>query len=256
MKVIVTKNYEDMSRIGAEEIVKVVNEKPNCILGLATGSTPEGMYRNLIKFNKDGKVDFSKVTSFNLDEYRGLPGTHDQSYRYYMNTKLFNHINIKPENTHVPNGVAENIEEECKNYDAEIAKMGGIDFQVLGIGNNGHIGFNEPSDFLYTGTHLTHLTEDTIEANSRFFSNIEEVPKEAITMGLNGIMKAKTILLLANGKQKAEIISKLVDGKVDTMVPASILQVHPNVIVIVDEEAASLIKTNKLNVVQTSYTII
>lgn len=242
MRIIVEKNYEAMSKRAAEEIAKVVNDKPNCVLGLATGSTPEGLYKELISLNKEEKVDFSKVTSVNLDEYVGLPGEHSQSYRYFMNTNLFNHINIDKSRTFVPNGLAQDIEEECKRYDERINELGGIDIQLLGIGNNGHIGFNEPSEFLYMGTHLTGLAESTIEANSRFFDSMDEVPKKAITMGLGGIMKAKKILLIANGEKKAEIIAKLVEGKISTQVPASILQVHHDVTIIVDEAAASLIK--------------
>lgn len=242
MRIIVEKNYEAMSKRAAEEIAKVVNNKPNCVLGLATGSTPEGLYKELISLNKEEKVDFSKVTSVNLDEYVGLSGEHPQSYRYFMNTNLFNHINIDKSRTFVPNGLAKDIEEECKRYDERINELGGIDIQLLGIGNNGHIGFNEPSEFLYMGTHLTGLAESTIEANSRFFDSMDEVPKKAITMGLGGIMKAKKILLIANGEKKAEIIAKLVEGKISTQIPASILQVHHDVTIIVDEAAASLIK--------------
>lgn len=244
MKIVIAKNYEEMSELAAKEIAELVNEKPNCILGLATGSTPEGMYRKLVSMNQNNEVDFSKVTTFNLDEYAGLNGEHSQSYRYFMNDKLFNHINIDKTKTFVPNGIAENYDEECRSYDQRISEFGGIDLQVLGIGNNGHIGFNEPSEFLYMGTHVTPLTQETIEANSRFFNSIEEVPTKAVTMGLGGIMKAKKILLVANGEKKAEIISKLVEGKISTMVPASILQVHSNVVVIIDEAAASLLKKN------------
>lgn len=244
MKIIVAKNYEEMSELAAKEIAELVNKKPNCVLGLATGSTPEGMYKQLVDMYQNNKIDFSKVTTFNLDEYVGLNREHSQSYRYFMNEKLFNHVNIDKARTFVPNGMAENFEEECRSYDQRANEFGGIDIQVLGIGNNGHIGFNEPSEFLHMGTHLTPLTQETIEANSRFFNSIDEVPTEAVTMGLGGIMKAKKILLVANGEKKAEIISKLVDGKISTMVPASILQVHNNVVVIIDEAAAHLLKKN------------
>ncbi len=242
MKIIVEKNYEEMSKRAALEMVNIINEKPNCVLGLATGSTPEGLYKELIKLNKEGKVDFSKATTINLDEYVGLSGEHSQSYRYFMNDRLFNHINVDKSRTFVPNGLAENIELECKNYDERIAKLGGIDIQLLGIGNNGHIGFNEPADYLSMDTHLTDLAKSTIEANSRFFDNIDEVPKKAITMGLGGIMRARKILLIASGASKAEIIAKIAEGKITTQVPASILQVHHDVTIIVDEEAGALIR--------------
>jgi glucosamine-6-phosphate deaminase len=249
MRVIVAKNYDELSDLAARQIGELVNEKPAAVLGLATGSTPEGMYKRLVELYNEGIVDFSKTLSFNLDEYKGLKGEHPQSYRYFMNTNLFNYINIDKSNTYVPDGTAENIEEECLSYDERITAAGGIDLQVLGIGNNGHIGFNEPSDFLYMGTHLTDLTEDTINANSRFFDSKDEVPTQAITMGLGGIMKAKRIMLLASGEKKAPIISKLVDGKISTKIPASILQVHPDVIVIVDEAAASLLKKNSIELI-------
>ncbi|WP_027633504.1 glucosamine-6-phosphate deaminase [Clostridium hydrogeniformans] len=242
MRIIIEKDYEAMSKKSAEILAEVVNEKPEAVLGLATGGTPVSMYRNLIDMNKEGKIDFSKVTSVNLDEYKGLSGDHDQSYRYFMNNNLFNHINIDKKNTYVPNGLAEDIEKECSEYDKRIENLGGIDLQLLGIGNNGHIGFNEPDDFLHMSTHLTGLTEGTIEANARFFDKKEDVPTEAITMGLGGIMKAKKILLIASGENKAEIISKLVEGKITTQVPATLLQVHPNVTIVVDEAAASLLK--------------
>lgn len=249
MKVIIANNYDEVSKIAANEIVDLVNSKPDCILGLATGSTPIGMYKELINYNKDKHVDFSKVKTFNLDEYLGLQGNHPESYRYFMDNNLFNHININKANTYVPSGISEDVQKECIDYDRKISEAGGIDLQVLGIGNNGHIGFNEPSTSLNIGTHVTELTQSTIEANSRFFSNINEVPTKAITMGLGSIMKSKSILLLANGISKADIISKLVDGKIDTLVPASLLQVHQNVTVIVDKLAGAFImkKTTPYN---------
>lgn len=241
MKVIIAENYEDVSRISAEIIAELVNSKPDCILGLATGSTPIGTYQKLIEYNKKKEVDFSKVTTFNLDEYLGLNGNHPQSYRYFMDNNLFNHININKARTFVPNGVAADIQRECEEYDMHIKEAGGIDLQVLGIGNNGHIGFNEPSDSLNIGTHVTELTPNTIEVNSRFFNNIDEVPTKAITMGLGSIMKSKHILLLASGSAKADIIAKLIDGKIDTLIPASLLQVHQNVTVVVDKAAGALL---------------
>lgn len=250
MKVIIANNYNEMSKIAAQEIARLLYVKPNAVLGLATGSTPEGVYKELVQLNKENKVDFSKVVSFNLDEYRGLSGDHPQSYRYFMDKNLFDHVNIDKKNTHVPNGVAEDIEKECREYDEAIEEAGGIDLQLLGIGTNGHIGFNEPSDYLNLNTHLTSLTKETINANSRFFDSIEEVPTEAITMGLGSIMKAKKIILLASGEKKAEIIAKLVEDKISTRVPASILQVHTDVIVIVDKEAASLLKHSSNNEIE------
>ncbi|WP_163194321.1 glucosamine-6-phosphate deaminase [Clostridium thermarum] len=249
MKVIIAKNYAEMSKAAADIIRDLVNSKPNTVLGLATGSTPIGMYKQLIEYYREKSVDFSQVATFNLDEYLGLPGTHPQSYRYFMDNNFFNHINIKKHNTHVPSGIAQDIEAECLSYDKAIAEEGGIDLQVLGIGNNGHIGFNEPSDTLHVNTHVTRLKQDTIMANSRFFNSIEEVPTSAVTMGIGGIMKARQILLLASGPAKAEIISKLVNGKINTHIPASLIQVHPNVTVIIDEEAASLLlkKTNQID---------
>lgn len=252
MRIIIAKNYEQMGKLGAEEIIKLVNHKKDCVLGLATGSTPVGMYKELIKANQNNEVDFSQVTTVNLDEYRKLSGDNDQSYRYFMDNNLFNHINIDKNKTFVPNGMAEDMDAECRSYDERIQRLGGIDLQVLGIGHNGHIGFNEPSDYLNMGTHLTDLKQETIEANSRFFKTIEDVPTQAITMGLGGIMKAKKILLLASGKEKAEIISKLVDGKISTTVPASILQVHNNVVVIVDEAAGSLLQKINFELVGTA----
>lgn len=242
MRIIITKDYEAMSRMGAKEIVDLVRKNSHCILGLATGSTPMGMYKQLVQYNKEGLVDFSHVSTVNLDEYRGLGQEDPQSYRYFMNKNLFAHINICLENTFIPNGMAQAMEEECRSYDRRVAQLGGIDLQVLGIGHNGHIGFNEPSEYLSMGTHLTNLKKETIEANARFFSSMEEVPTQAITMGLGGIMKAKRILLLASGEEKADIVSRLAEGKISTELPASILQVHQDVLVIVDEKAGALLR--------------
>lgn len=232
MKVIYTKSYAELSEKAAELIAAQVQEKAESVLGLATGSTPIGTYDKLIEMNKAGKVDFSKVTSINLDEYVGLTGDHDQSYRYFMNDKLFNHVNINKENTNVPNGVAEDIDAECKRYDALIEEKGGIDLQLLGIGHNGHIGFNEPCDIFEKNTHKVQLGESTIQANARFFGSMDEVPKEAVTMGIQAIMLAKKVLLIANGPDKKDIIEKAVNGPVTPQVPASILQFHPDVTVI------------------------
>lgn len=241
MKVIVTKNYDELSKVAANEMAMVVKNNPKAILGLATGGSPIGMYKELIRMNKEGEIDFSKVTTVNLDEYVGLSGDHPQSYRYFMNENLFNHINIDKKNTYVPNGLAKNIEEECKNYDNKIENLGGTDVQLLGIGNNGHIAFNEPDEDLVSGTHLTNLTQDTIQANARFFDSIYEVPKTALTMGLGGIMKSKKIIVIASGESKAEAVKAMVNGKISTKMPASMLQMHRDVVVIVDEAAAKLL---------------
>ena len=242
MKLIITKNYEELSKIAAEEFAKVVIEKPTAVLGLATGGSPIGMYKELIAKCENKELDFSKCTSINLDEYIGLNPEHEQSYRNFMNTNLFNHINIDKAKTFVPNGLAENLEEECKNYDKKIEELGGIDVQLLGIGNNGHIAFNEPGDELSAGTHIISLTDSTIEANARFFDSIDEVPRKALTMGLGGIMKAKKIILIASGEGKAEAIKGLLSGKITTDNPATMLQMHRDVVVVVDESAAKLIK--------------
>lgn len=241
MKIIITKNYEELSKVAANEMAETIKSNPKAILGLATGGSPIGMYKELIRMNKEGEIDFSTITTVNLDEYIGLSGEHTQSYRYFMNDNLFNHINIDKKNTYVPNGLAENVEEECKNYDAKIADLGGTDVQLLGIGNNGHIAFNEPNQELVAGTHLTGLTEDTIKANARFFDSIDEVPKTALTMGLGGIMKSKKIIVIASGEGKAEAVKAMVNGKISTNMPASMLQMHRDVVVIIDEAAAKLL---------------
>ena len=200
MKVIVEKNYEDMSKTAANIMKKEIEKDPNIVLGLATGSTPEGMYKELIRLHKQEGLDFSNVTTFNLDEYVGIDEGHPNSYHYFMKYILFNHINISLENTYVPNGKTENLENYCKQYDKLIEEKGGIDLQILGIGKNGHIAFNEPDEELSVGTSIVNLTESTIEANSRFFDSIDEVPKTAITMGIGSIMKAKNIILLEIGR--------------------------------------------------------
>lgn len=238
MKVIVEKNYEELSKTAANIIKDEIAKKPNLVLGLATGSTPEGMYRELIRLHKEEGLDFSQVTTFNLDEYVGIDKDHPNSYHYYMKTTLFDHINIDPNNTFIPDGKAENPEKYCKEYDRLIEEKGGIDLQVLGIGENGHIAFNEPDEALNVGTSVVNLTESTIQANSRFFDSIDQVPKTAMTMGIGSIMKAKKIILLANGKKKANAIKELLkQDKITTKLPASILLLHPDVTVIVDEEA-------------------
>lgn len=250
MKVIITVNYEEMSKKAAEIVKKQIKEKPNTVLGLATGSTPLGMYKHLIEMYKRGEIDFSNVITFNLDEYIGLSPDHPQSYHYFMFHNFFNHINIKKENVHIPNGIAEDLEEECRKYEEEIEKAGGIDLQILGIGINGHIGFNEPDESIETKTHVVTLTEKTINANKRFFKSAEEVPRKAITMGLGSIMKAKKIVLLASGKNKAEAIKETIKGQLTTKVPATVLALHPDVIIIIDKEAASLIPDEDLKEIE------
>lgn len=242
MKLIVVDNYEKLSKVAAYEFAKIIKEKPDAVLGLATGGSPVGMYKELIRMYENKELDFSKVTTVNLDEYIGLNPEHEQSYRNFMNKNLFNHINVNMEKTFIPNGLAKDLEFECKEYDKKIMELGGIDIQLLGVGNNGHIAFNEPDDELYSETHIISLTKNTIKANARFFDNIDDVPKQAITMGVGGIMKAKKIILIASGASKAEAIKGLLSGKVTTENPASMLQMHRDVIVIVDKEAAKLIK--------------
>ena len=239
MKFIVTENYDAMSRKAAAILAAKVVEKPDCVLGLATGSTPIGTYKNLIQWYENGDLDFSQVKSVNLDEYVGLAPTHDQSYRYFMNTNLFDHINIDPANTNVPNGLAEDPEAACAQYDEIIRSMNGVDIQVLGMGHNGHIAFNEPADHFPMGTHVVDLQESTINANARFFASADEVPRKAMTMGIGSIMAAKQILVVVNGEAKADIVKAAFTGPVTPMVPASILQLHPNVIVVGDKAAMS-----------------
>ncbi len=228
MKIIITKDYEDMSRKAANIISAQVISKPNCVLGLATGSSPIGTYKQLIEWYNKGDLDFSEVTSVNLDEYVGLEVTNDQSYRYFMDNNLFNHINIDKNKTNVPNGLADDSEKECERYDNLIDSLGGIDLQLLGIGHNGHIGFNEPDSAFAVGTHTVELNQMTRDANARFFASIDEVPTHAITMGIKAIMQAKKVLLIASGDDKKEILKKAFFGPVTPEVPASILQLHPD----------------------------
>lgn len=241
MKVIVTKDYTQMCKLASRIFAAQITLKPESVLGLATGSTPVGMYNELVEMYKEGRVDFSKVRTVNLDEYAGLDGSNDQSYRYFMNHNLFDHINIDKDNTNVPNGVAEDLQAECERYEQVVADMGGVDIQLLGIGNNGHIAFNEPCEEFPEKTHIVDLTQNTIEANARFFSSMDEVPKKALTMGIGTIMKAKKIVLLANGAKKAQTIYDTVYGPITPKVPASILRLHPDVTIFADEEAAALL---------------
>jgi len=242
MNFIIAKDYDAMGRAAATIVAAKVLTKPNAVLGLATGSTPISLYKELVALYKKGELDFSNIKSFNLDEYVGLPPTNDQSYIYFMKDNLFDHINIKKENYHVPNGNSSNLEDEAKHYEKMIKDAGGIDIQVLGIGPNGHIGFNEPDTKFEKVTHETGLTESTIEANKRFFNKKEDVPTKAITMGIKTIMMAKSIIILATGKGKADIVKSAFFGDIVPSVPASILQLHHNVTVIVDTEAGEKIK--------------
>lgn len=235
MKYITVNTYEELSNKAADLIAAQILVKPNCVLGLATGSSPVGTYKRLIADNQAGKIDFSTVTSVNLDEYVGLDGSNDQSYRYFMNHNLFDHVNIDKSKTFVPSGLAADLKAEGEAYDAMIKELGGIDLQLLGIGLDGHIGFNEPDAYFTAATHEVTLDESTIEANARFFASKDEVPTTAITMGMLSIMQAKKVLLIANGAAKKEIVEKAFFGPIDPQVPASILQLHPDVTVIYSE---------------------
>ena len=241
MKIYVSDDYKDMSRKAANIVSAHVILNPACVLGLATGSTPIGMYKQLIDWYNKGDLDFSQVKSVNLDEYVGLAPTHDQSYRYFMQHNLFDHVNIDPANTNVPNGLASDPEAECERYNQVIRSMGGIDIQVLGMGHNGHIGFNEPGQAFELETHVVNLTDRTIEANARFFASKDEVPKRAITMGIKSIMQARQILVVVSGEDKADIVKKAFFRPVEPQVPASILQMHPNVVLCGDKAALSKI---------------
>ena len=241
MEIIRAKDYQDMSRKAANIISAQIIMKPDCVLGLATGSTPVGAYKQLIDWFQKGDLDFSRVTSVNLDEYKGLPRENEQSYYSFMHTNLFDHVNIDPEKTFLPDGMEPDAEKECARYDGVIEATGGVDLQLLGLGHNGHIGFNEPSDVFEKGTHCVDLTERTIEANKRFFDSIDDVPKQAYTMGIGNIMMAKKILLVVSGRAKAEALQRTVNGPVTPSHPASILQMHPDVTIVADEEALSLL---------------
>lgn len=240
MQIFVTKDYQEMSEAAADMIVDLVEEKPGCVLGLATGSTPEGLYAEIAKRHEAEDIDFSRVATFNLDEYRGLPADHEQSYHYFMQKHLFSKINVRPENTHVPNGANPDAQAACDAYEASILLAGGVDLQLLGLGHNGHIGFNEPCDEFPVRTHVVELTESTINANSRLFESIDQVPREAYTMGIGTIMAARSVLVVVEGSHKAEIVKKAFFGPVTPQVPASILQFHPNATVIVDPAAGEL----------------
>ena len=242
MLLIEAKDYNDMSRKAANIISAQVIMKPHAVLGLATGSTPVGAYKQLVEWYNKGDLDFANVTSVNLDEYKGLSPENDQSYRYFMNTNLFNHVNINKERTFVPNGLEPDSEKACREYDEVVAATGGVDLQLLGIGHNGHIGFNEPAEEFDKVTHCVDLQESTIEANKRFFESADDVPRQAYTMGIKTIMQAKKILVVVSGEDKADIVKRAFSGPVTPSVPASILQMHPDVTVICDAAAYSKVE--------------
>ncbi len=241
MKIYKAKDYKDMSRKAANIISAQVIMKPNCVLGLATGSTPIGTYDQLVEWYKKGDLDFSEVTTVNLDEYKGLPRTNDQSYCYFMHQHLFDRVNISPDQTNVPNGMELDAERECGRYEELIHSLGGVDLQLLGLGHNGHIGFNEPGAAFEKETHCVDLTESTIAANKRFFASADDVPKQAYTMGIKTIMQARKILVVVNGEDKADIVARAFFGPVTPEVPASILQMHNDVTLVGDEAALSKI---------------
>ena len=242
MKIYKAKDYKDMSRKAANIISAQVIMKPNCVLGLATGSTPIGTYDQLVEWYNKGDLDFSEVTTVNLDEYKGLPRTNDQSYYYFMHQHLFDRVNIDPERTNVPNGMEPDAEKECGRYEELIRSLGGVDLQLLGLGHNGHIGFNEPGEAFEKETHCVDLTESTIEANKRFFASADDVPKQAYTMGIKTIMQAKKILIVVNGENKADIVERAFFGPVTPEVPASILRLHNDVTLVGDEAALAKIE--------------
>lgn len=242
MKIYKAKDYKDMSRKAANIISAQVIMKPNCVLGLATGSTPIGTYDQLVEWYNKGDLDFSEVTTVNLDEYKGLPRTNDQSYYYFMHQHLFDRVNIDPERTNVPNGMEPDAEKECGRYEELIRSLSGVDLQLLGLGHNGHIGFNEPGEAFEKETHCVDLTESTIEANKRFFASADDVPKQAYTMGIKTIMQAKKILIVVNGENKADIVERAFFGPVTPEVPASILQLHNDVTLVGDEAALAKIE--------------
>ncbi len=245
MKIYQAKNYQEMSRKAANIISAQIIMKPDAVLGLATGSTPIGTYQQLIDWYKKGDLDFSEIRSVNLDEYKGLPADNDQSYAYFMRTNLFDSVNIKKENTYIPNGLEDDIAKECARYNSIIHTLGGIDLQLLGLGGNGHIGFNEPGAAYEKETHCVKLTENTIQANSRFFEKLEDVPRYAYTTGIKNIMQARRILLIASGENKADALYRSLFGPITPAVPASILQLHNNVTVVADEAALSVCRQHQ-----------
>ncbi|MDD6057468.1 MAG: glucosamine-6-phosphate deaminase [Clostridiales bacterium] len=241
MRIYKMKDYSEMSRKAANILSAQVILKPDCVLGLATGSTPIGTYEKLVEWYEKGDLDFSEVKTVNLDEYKGLDASNDQSYYYFMHKHLFGKVNIDLKNVNVPNGMEPDAEKECARYEEKVCQLGGVDIQLLGLGHNGHIGFNEPNTEFDRRTHCVDLTKSTIEANKRFFASEEEVPRQAYTMGIGTIMQAKKILMIVSGKDKAEIVKKAFCGPITPEVPASVLQLHPEVILVGDEEALRLL---------------
>ncbi len=241
MRIYEAGDYNEMSLKAADIMASQIISKPDSVLGLATGSTPEGMYQELIARYNRGEIDFSKVHTINLDEYLGLDFDNEQSYHYYMKNKLFRHVNLESNNCHLLDGMEKDSQKECSKYENLIQELGSIDLQLLGVGENGHIGFNEPNTHFSKGTHLVALTPNTIEVNSRFFKNKNEVPRYAYTLGIKNIMDSKKILFLVNGKRKAKILRQIILGPITPKVPASILQLHKNVTIVADKEALSLL---------------
>lgn len=241
MRIIETNDYTDMSRKAANLIAAQIVTKPDCVLGLATGSSPIGTYDRLVEMYEQGDLDFSGISTVNLDEYKGLDRENDQSYYYFMHEHLFDRVNVVAERTNVPNGMEPDADKECKRYEELIASLGGVDLQLLGLGHNGHIGFNEPAEIFDKATHCVDLTESTIEANKRFFASVDDVPRQAYTMGIGTIMRAKKVLLVVSGEDKADIVAKAFFGDVTPQVPASILQMHPDVTIVADAAALSKI---------------
>ena len=239
MEVVIRENYDEMSKLAAQMVAEVLNTKPNAVLGMATGSTPLGLYQELVRMYRQGQLDFSRVMTFNLDEYVGLHGNHPQSYAYFMQENFFKHVNVQPQNINVPSGTTSNYPAFCEWYEKRIVECGGIDLQILGIGGDGHIAFNEPTSSLSSRTRLKTLSKQTIDDNARFFERREDVPVYAITMGVGTILEARQLLLVAAGKSKARAVVQAVEGPVTSMVTASALQLHRDATVITDEEAAS-----------------
>ena len=239
MEIRIKTTYSDMCQAAADEVARVLNTRPNAVLGMATGSTPLGLYQELVRLHKEESLDFSHVTTFNLDEYVGLPVDHAQSYHYFMQENFFQHVNIPSQNIHIPSGTTSNNVAFCRWYEDRIRECGGIDLQILGIGSDGHIAFNEPGSSLSSRTRLKTLARQTIEDNSRFFDRPEDVPVYAITMGVGTILEAGEVFLLANGSNKASAIARAVEGPVTSMITASALQMHPSVKIFLDEPAAS-----------------
>jgi len=242
MEVTIKSSYEEMSKAAAQQVADVLNAKPDAVLGMATGSTPLGLYKELVRMHRNEGLDFSQVTTFNLDEYVGLPTTHEQSYHYFMHENFFKHVNVPSQNIYIPSGTTNNYQAFCEWYENRIRECGGIDIQILGIGSDGHIAFNEPTSSLSSRTRLKTLARPTIEDNARFFDKVEDVPIYAITMGVGTILEARELLLVANGRGKADAVAQMVEGPVTGMVTASALQLHPSVKVYIDPDAASDLK--------------